>query len=345
MPDHPDIPLRVEAASFQGKAVYFQLIYPWTRPDAADYETYSTRDWAGLLIFSGVLIAILIVAVLLAWRNVRYGSGDRKGAFKLSLVILAAAFAGYFLSMPHVPAFFPELTRATHALRESLRIAVITWVIYLALEPIVRRNLPDLLVSWNRLMAGDWNDPLIGRDILFGTLFGLGHFSLIFLGKLAERLLNGDNSPLAFDVNPSLSGLRYSLAADLYSSSGGILLGFMVVCLMVIFYSLLRRRLYAAAGIFSLLLLIQVLFFTRSLVYLPFTITVSVLLTWLISRLGLVATMTSLAVFSWLQHTLFTTDLSAWYAGNMLLTISLILVLLAYGLKVSVANRRLFGVG
>ena len=111
--------------------------------------------------------------------EVRYGSGDRKGAFKLSLVILAAAFAGYFLSMPHVPAFFPELTRATHALRESLGIAVITWVIYWGARPIVRRNMPDLLVSWNRLMAGDWNDPLIGRDILFGTLFGLGHFSLI----------------------------------------------------------------------------------------------------------------------------------------------------------------------
>ena len=73
-----------------------------------------------------------------------------------------------------------------------------------------------------------------------------------------------------------------------------------------------------------MLLLIQILFFT-SLVYLPFTISVSLFLTWVIPRFGFVATMTSLAVFDWVQHTLFTTDLSAWYAGNMLLTISLIL--------------------
>ena len=44
---------------------------------------------------------------------------------------------------------------------------------YIALEPFIRKRLPARIISWNRLMANDLRDPLIGRDVLLGLLLGL----------------------------------------------------------------------------------------------------------------------------------------------------------------------------
>jgi len=71
LPDHPEIPLRVEAAAFQGKIVYFQLIYPWTQPYVAESDYISTRDWIGIFAFAGIIIGILITAIFLARKNVK----------------------------------------------------------------------------------------------------------------------------------------------------------------------------------------------------------------------------------------------------------------------------------
>ncbi len=343
MPDHPEIPLRVEAAAFQGKVVFFQLVYPWTKPNASPLKYWTTRDWIGVFILAGLLIGVLIAAIILALKNVKSGSGDRKGAFKILLVVFGLTFASWILNVNHVPSFFPELDRFSHALRLGLYIGTWTWLMYLALEPIVRRHLPELIVSWNRLLAGDWRDPLVGRDVLIGTVFGIGHIALFYAGKLAERFFNKGFYIRPFDVNESLSGLRYSFAQLLGGSGAGIISGVGVICLLGILFLVFRRRLYAALVIFVIIATINILFFTQSLVYLPFTLTITVTWTLLISRFGLVPAVIHVMVNSWLQSTLFTLNLSAWYASSMLLVLFLVLLLLGYGFKVSLANRRLFG--
>jgi serine/threonine-protein kinase len=345
MPDHPEIPLRVEAAAFQGKIVSFQLIYPWTKPKVAPFNRITTRNWAGIFIFAGIAIGILIAAIFLARRNVKSGSVDRRGAFKISLAVLILTFCGYFLGMNHVASFFPELDRYSHAIRQSLYLAAITWLMYLALEPIVRRHLPELIVSWNRLLAGDWRDPLVGRDVLIGILFGIGQLTLIHAGRLAERFFhNGFGMALSgFPVNESISGLRSSFAMVLFQASQGILQGFMVIFFFVVLFLVFRRRLYAGIVIFVVYATITTLLFRSSLVFMPFTLAIAVMVSVLWARFGLVATVISLIVFGWLENTLFTFNLSAWYASSMLLTVFLILLLLGYGFKVSLANRPLFG--
>jgi hypothetical protein len=32
-PEHKDLPVRIEAASYRGRPIYFDLVYPWTKPD------------------------------------------------------------------------------------------------------------------------------------------------------------------------------------------------------------------------------------------------------------------------------------------------------------------------
>ena len=55
-------------------------------------------------------------------------------------------------------------------------------VVYLALEPYVRRFWPDSLLGWSRLVAGHVPDPRVGRDVLAGALFGVA-IAFVALGK------------------------------------------------------------------------------------------------------------------------------------------------------------------
>lgn len=335
MPDHPEFPLRVEAASFQGRIVSFRLVYPWTKPDVQLTNYYSGRDWIGIFVLAGLGIGMLLAAAVVARRNIRSGVSDRKGAFKISLIVFGLVSFNWLLGVNHVPAFFPELDRFSHALRMGLYAGAATWLFYLALEPIVRRNLSDLIVSWNRLLAGDWRDPLVGRDVLIGTLAGVGHMILIFLGKLLERVVNGDFGVIPNPVNEALSGSRYLFAELLGGAVFGIVGGVALVCALGLLYLLLRRRALVALIIFLLFTTIEFLFFTHSLVYLPVTLGIAALWTVLMTRMGLVATVVHLTTFAWLQYTLFTVNLSAWYASGMFFTTALIVVMLVYGFRIS----------
>ncbi|MDQ3747744.1 MAG: protein kinase [Acidobacteriota bacterium] len=337
MPDHADIPLRVEAASFQGKIVYFQLIYPWTKPNESYFNSTTTRDWIGMFIFIGVIIGIFIAAIFLARKNLKSGSGDRKGAFKTALVVLVLAFFGFLFGTNHVASFSAEFERFIFAMRSALLSAAATWLLYLALEPIVRRNLPELIVSWNRLLVGDWRDPLVGRDVLLGTLWGIGHLTLINAGFLAERFFSGE-----YRLRGPLPAPGSSAALILDSSSISIVFGFLVICFLVVLFLTLRRRLYAGLALFAVMATIQILFFTRSLIYLPFTLAISALWCLVIARLGLVATIVKQSVFIWMAATLFTLNFSAWYASGMFITVSTILALLAYGFYTSLAGQKIF---
>ncbi|MCC6130819.1 MAG: serine/threonine protein kinase, partial [Acidobacteria bacterium] len=330
LPDHPDVPLRVETAAHAGKIVFFRLIFPWTKPDAGSTGGVTARDWVASTILMLLVLAVLFTAVFLAARNIRSGSGDRKGAFKTGLAVFLLLLAGIFLGMHHV-AGYSEVDRLFHVLRESSYRALTIWVTYLALEPIVRRNMPDLIVSWNRLLAGEWRDSLVGRDVLLGSLAGLAHASLIWLGGLANQLVYGWKGVSVMSSNESLGGTRAVIASMLTRAGYGIGQGLLFVCFLAILSLVLRRRSYAAAGFFVIFSLIEMLFFARSPAYVVVTLMVSVLFCFLVSRAGLLATLLQQVVFSWVVNTVFTTKLSAWYANGMYVVTFLILSLLAYG--------------
>src|SRR6185312_11275198 len=59
------------------------------------------------------------------------------------------------------------------AVSTGLLISGITWLLYLAIEPWVRRKWPQAIISWSRLLTGQVRDSLVGRDLLFGVAFGV----------------------------------------------------------------------------------------------------------------------------------------------------------------------------
>ena len=104
----PPVPVRIEAAAYHGKPVYFEIIEPWTTPYRAQQDTHLVRLRI-LLIAVGVLALIVLTgAFLLARHNLRLGRGDRKGAFKLALFIFILQMVAWLFGAHHVFSFGGE---------------------------------------------------------------------------------------------------------------------------------------------------------------------------------------------------------------------------------------------
>ncbi len=68
--------------------------------------------------------------------------------------LIAASLADWILRGSHVPDLSDEWLLATRAIGDALFWGATIWLVYLALEPSVRRHYPHVLVSWNRLLRG-----------------------------------------------------------------------------------------------------------------------------------------------------------------------------------------------
>jgi serine/threonine-protein kinase len=215
--EREDVPVRIEAAALRGRPVYFQTIEP------SDDELWSAEDSpavdfpVGLSIVIAVIaltfIALLLVgAVVLAIRSLRLGRGDRKGALRVALAVFAFRMLYWLLAGHHV-AHVGEVVTTVTVLCGALTLAMLAWLLYLALEPYVRRFWPEAMVSWNRLLAGRIRDPLVGRDVLVGFTF-LGASNLVFSLALWLGESAGFIYPIPRDTAlTALKGGRFALGA------------------------------------------------------------------------------------------------------------------------------------
>jgi hypothetical protein len=111
---------------------------------------------------------------VLAWNNYQTGRGDRRGAGRLVTGWLILYFAAWLIGARF---WLEPLTEFSHFLVEfaapELLDVAIVWLVYMALEPYVRKYSADILMSWSRLLSGRLRDPRVGRDILVGIVAGL----------------------------------------------------------------------------------------------------------------------------------------------------------------------------
>ena len=106
---------------------------------------------------------------MLARKNLHLGRVDRRGASRLAAFVFLAWAVAVVFGAHHVPNF-DELELFMEGLAWGVSLSCFFWVLYIALEPYVRRRWPATLVSWSRLLAGGFRDPLVGRDVLVGCL-------------------------------------------------------------------------------------------------------------------------------------------------------------------------------
>jgi hypothetical protein len=190
-------------------------------------------------------------------------------------------------------------------------------MLYLGLEPYIRRFSPDSLIGWQRLVSGRWRDPRVGRDILIGVAAGMAMTLLYAAHNEIARLLG---HPEPMPIFPHIIGvmeLRYSVSYVLSTAQNAIYNGMIGTAGFVVFRIVLKRRLPAAiaavlcffwvvlSGMFSpgwpLLDLILGLIITTG-----FVVTIG----WV----GLLATIASLFTHLLLLRAPLTTQLSSWRA-------------------------------
>src|SRR5262249_13811395 len=105
LPGSLQIPIHIEAASFHGKAVHFDVLYPWDLP--GEYQP-TTKEKVKSWLTIGVLAATVIGAALLGLRNTRRGLTDQNGAFRLALFIFVVSMLRGMLVAHHVPSLNAE---------------------------------------------------------------------------------------------------------------------------------------------------------------------------------------------------------------------------------------------
>jgi hypothetical protein len=164
---HPET-VRVEAAAWEGKPVFFQV----SGARRQTGKSLAEQPFVGRVI--GIVLIILIFggAVLLARYNLRMGRGDRRGAAKLAATVFVLGMCQWVLRAAHVASPW-ELKLLADAVAVSMFGGGAVWCFYVGIEPFVRRHWPDSLISWNRLQAGRLHDPLIASHILIGILVGV----------------------------------------------------------------------------------------------------------------------------------------------------------------------------
>jgi serine/threonine-protein kinase len=139
-----------------------------------DYQP-TPAEKIGAAIGITLTLAMVVVAAIVARRNLRLGRGDRKGAFRLAAFVYAAGSLSWIFATHHV-ASLQEFGMFMESWVWGIGFCAFMWLVYIALEPHVRRRWPSTLVSWSRLLAGGFKDPMVGRDLLIGCL--LGAFSI-----------------------------------------------------------------------------------------------------------------------------------------------------------------------
>ncbi len=178
-PGRPDVPLRLEAASFQGAPIYFRHVWPWTHPIRMEEVSVSLTSRIMSAINVGFFITLLLAAFVVSRRNIRAKRGDPEGAMRLVLVAVGCQMTAWLLNDPSSGEPQEAVNKFFLALGEALVSGGMLYTMYLALEPAVRRYWPDSLLGWTRLIQGRLLDARVGRDVLVGFAGG-GLIVLLF---------------------------------------------------------------------------------------------------------------------------------------------------------------------
>jgi hypothetical protein len=340
-PERPELGVRVEAAAYEGRPVFFELIDAWDEsPERGPYaEGAKERVLSAILLT--VFITVMVGGALLAWRNLRLGRGDRRGAARIAVFMLAVNFLRWLFTAHHV-ATEEEAMNLVAGAQRAVFWACFFWVVYLAFEPYVRRRWPWRIISWTRLLAGDLRDPLVGRDILVGAVFGAGILLCNFyLGNLVPRWAGYPPEVPWFDFPATqMLGVR-SLAGGLTMQIfAAFTQPFILLFLIFVLRLVLRGDLLASLA--AALIGATALSLTHDAAAgVPFAVLAAFMLVFCLHRYGLLATASAVFVLHLNIFYPITSDFSAWYAGDFLPALLVVVALGVYGFYTSLAGRPL----
>ena len=330
-------PLRIEAAAWRGRPVYFNEIGPWTNPDRTQTSSTDSAQHASRIIEVILLVLMLAGGSWMARRNYRKGKVDLRGAWRLASALFVVEIA-VWVCFDH---FIPTLAtfgRIMLALSTGLFVAASIWMLYLALEPFVRRHWPHAIISWSRLLAGGVRDPMVGRDVLWGVLLGVLWSVVIGVGLL---LLKREGAEPNFPNSTRLMGGRALLGLTLIQVVQCVLATLEFFFLLFLMRVLVRNK-WLAGAIFVAIFTTQNTLQGDHRIYMVWIwIVVYTIAAFAATRFGLVTLAVAIFVANELINLPLTPDFSTWYAPGAWAFLIGYVVIAGWGFHTALAGQRL----
>jgi predicted Ser/Thr protein kinase len=331
-------PLRVEAAAWRGKPVYFHLIGPWTTPTRVKQSNTSGTQRAAQVFEVCIAILLLSTGAWIARRNHARGKSDLHGALRLISAILVVEIAIWLCRYHYIPTL-ALFGRFVMAVSTGLFISGAIGILYLALEPFVRRHWPHAIVSWSRLMAGRWRDPLVGRDVLWGVALGVVWSVVISMGLLVLKHLG--SSPELGNLGILTGGRQMAgiwLLNVVQCISGTLQFFFVAFLLRVV----VRNKWLAAAAFVAIWSTLNTLQNAHPEILAPVWIIVFSIAAYAAIHYGLITLAVAIFTANTFLNDPVTLDFSNWFALSSWAVVLTLVAIAAWGFHTSLAGRSLF---
>ncbi len=335
-PGYNHRPLHVEAATWHGRPVFFSLTGPWNRsarmpsPEPGGVGQLVARILIAVILFVPIMAAI----ILARWNFVR-GKGDRRGAMLLAIVMFCLHMT-LWVFLTHYSSVGDFVYLLVLAISTGLFSGGVVWVLYLAVEPYVRRYWPQAIISWARVLAGRWRDPLVGRDVLYGA--GLGIFFCAVYGVRYHLEARLGASPASLDAS-YLGSARMAISAWLQHIPGSISSTLLMFLILFLLRVLLRKSWLAAVAFILLFTVLKSVSSNYPALEWPLEAIVYTALAVAALRFGLVALAVALYTADAALNIPVTLNPSNWYFTSATLVLATIAALAIWGFYTSLAGQ------
>jgi serine/threonine-protein kinase len=330
------MPLRVEAASWRGKPVFFQLISDWTKPDRMP-SADDPRSKAPLVLLVLFLLVLFAGAVWLARRNYLRQKSDPDGALRLGLLIVALQMLVWIFTAHLVPSL-GSLELFILAASGAVFMGLLSYTVYLAIEPYIRRHWPHAIISWTRLMAGRIRDPLVGRDALFGVILGMVWSLILAALLLAMKHIGAEPD---FPSTAFLLGPRIVLGSCLTHAAASVQGTLIFFFLMFVFRVIFRKPWLAALVFVAFWTVLKSYGEHHLFLMVPALVAIYGIAAFVVLRFGFIALAVGAFTADLLSVLPSTTDFSRWYIGAPIFVFSLITALALWGCYTALAGQKL----
>src|SRR5260370_25419213 len=191
------------------------------------------------------------------------------------------------------------------AVADALWTGAQLWLAYIALEPVVRRLWPRTLISWTRVLAGRWKDPLVARDVLIGLLVGLGYDLVFAAGNALEMGASVASTSTYLDT---LLGIQRTTSIVLNRLSVGLTAALLFFLLFFVMRFTLRKEWLASIAFVLFFLLRRALGSVNPVLTVASYIIIYGILVFMLLRCAVLTLVTPIYVKDLLPESLSTTN-------------------------------------
>lgn len=200
-----------------------------------------------------------------------------------------------------------------------------------------------MLISWKRLLGGAVLDPLVGRDLLLGTVAGLAMAAATRAWSLVPGALGLPPPPPDLFVDgTTLTALRHAGGGRLFVNAFSGVLYALVFLFILVLLRVVTRSQWVAAPLWCLLLASPFRSGDPTLIWLEGAFR-AVTFYLLLTRAGLLALASALFVMFVIFEVPLTLEVSAWYASRAGPVVLVFAALLAYAFHTSLGGKPIFG--